>query len=56
MLSNSDFYFLYEHTCDVFDFSEMKELQQLTPQFPDYLTVVIKLFTQAITEPDKLKC
>mmetsp|Transcript_37774 Transcript_37774/g.49666 ORF Transcript_37774/g.49666 Transcript_37774/m.49666 type:complete len:93 (-) Transcript_37774:33-311(-) len=54
--SKSDFYFLYEHTCDVFDYSEMRDMQGLNPQFPDYLTVIIKLFTQAISEPGNLKC
>ena len=54
--SQQDFYFLYEHTCDVFDYEEMKELQGLHPQFADYLTMLIKLFTQTITNPDTLRC
>ena len=44
LLSKLNYYFLYEHECDVFDFEEMRESQGLTPQFCDYLTMLIKLF------------
>ena len=56
LLSNYNYYFLYEHTCDVFDYNDMREMQSLHPQFADYLTMLIKLFNQAITNPDTYKC
>lgn len=52
LLSFNDYYFLYEHTCDVFDYQEMRESQGLTPQFVEYLTMLIKLFNKAIDNPD----
>ena len=43
---------MYQHTCDVFDYEEMRELQGLTPQYADYLTMLIKLFNSSIDFPD----
>ena len=31
LMSKSDYTFLYEHTCDVFDFQEMRDSQGLNP-------------------------
>ena len=47
---------MYEHTTDVFEYEVMREQQGLNPQFPDYLTMLIKLFNQAIASPDSYKC
>lgn len=44
LLSTKDYYFLYEHTNDVFEYEVIKEQQCLTPPFQDYLTMLIKLF------------
>ena len=51
-----DYFFLYEHTSDVFDYEEMKESQGLNPLFQDYLTMLIKLFNQSIASPDTYRC
>ena len=56
LLSKSDYNFLYEHRCDVFDYQEMREAQGLHPQYVDYLTMLIKLFNHALTTPKSYKC
>ena len=42
--------------CDVFDYDEMKEKQGLNPNFPEYLTMLIKLFNSAINTPESYRC
>ena len=49
LFSQSDYFFLYHHTCDIFTFSELKEQQNLKPDFTDYLTMLIKLFNCVIS-------
>lgn len=55
-MSKRDYFFLYEHVCDFFEYQEMKEAQELKPEYADYCTMLIKLFNQAITAPETLKC
>ena len=54
--SEKNFFLLYEHTSDVFDYDQMREQQGLYPVFADYLTMLIKLFNQAITNPSVFRC
>lgn len=51
ILSSRDYFFVYKHACDIFTFSELKESQALKPDFPEYLTMLIKLFNCAIGQP-----
>lgn len=56
VLSQNDYYFLYEHKTEVFGYDEIRETQQLTPPFADYPTMLIKLFNQVISDPEHIKC
>lgn len=56
LLSKNDYFFLYEHVCDVFDYQEMKEHQGLHPNYSEYLTMLIKLFNCSISTPETHKC
>jgi len=48
MFSQSDYFFLYEHTCDFDNFMELKREQGLKPEFSEYLTMLIKLFNATL--------
>ena len=52
ILSPLDYFFLYEHLCELGDYANMQFAQSLTPDFPEYLTMLIKLFNQAIPSPE----
>ena len=56
ILCKKDYFFLFEHEMNVFDFNDMREQQGLVPQFADYLTMLIKLFNNTITNPDTYRC
>ena len=55
IFSPNDYFFLYEHLCEIEDYSYMKLKQQLIHEFPEYLTMLIKLFNQTITTPKTMK-
>jgi hypothetical protein len=42
--------------CSIFTFAEQKEEQHLKPDFPEYLTMLIKLFTYALEKKETFKC
>ena len=44
LFSSKDYFFVYQHECDIFTYTEMKEAMGLKPEFRDYLTMLIKLF------------
>lgn len=46
--SENNYFLLYEHTSNVFDYDIMRDQQGLHPVFADYLTMLIKLFNQTI--------
>ena len=48
LLSPNDYFFLYEHLCELGDYANMQFAQSLTPDYPEYPTMLIKLFNQAI--------
>ena len=50
-MSQLDYFFLYEHYCEVDDYGDMKYHQKLTPDYIEYLTMLIKLFNQTIQSP-----
>ena len=51
IFSPNDYFFLYEHLCDGDDYGDMRFAQALAPGYPEYLTMLIKLFNQAIQAP-----
>ena len=55
LFSLSDYFFIYGHECDVLDYQEMRERQELNPQFADYLTMLIRLFNSALQNPDTFR-
>ena len=54
-MSQLDYFFLYEHYCEVDDYGDMKYHQKLTPDYIEYLTMLIKLFNQTIQSPKTMK-
>ena len=55
LFSPNDYFFLYEHLCELGDYANMQFAQSLTPDFPEYLTMLIKLFNQGISSPKTTK-
>ena len=55
ILSPKDYYFLYEHLCEIEDYYEMKQNQRLIQEYPEFLTMLIKLFNQAVVTPKTTK-
>ena len=55
ILSPKDYYFLYEHLCEIEDYYEMKQNQRLIQDYPEFLTMLIKLFNQAVVTPKTTK-
>ena len=56
LFSDRDYFFVYKHCCDIIQFADQKEGQGLKPDFPEYLTMLVKLFTYAIDKPESFKC
>merc|ERR1719491_291332 len=51
MTSENDLFFHYTHSVDGHSFRSMQEHQKLMIDFPDYLTVVVKMLNNCIKEP-----
>jgi hypothetical protein len=49
--TESDLFFLYNHTCDVNEFHSMQEQQKLMIDFSDYANVLIRMLNNCIREP-----
>ena len=54
-MSPKDYFFLYEHLCEVDDYNLMKACQNLNQDYPEFLTMLIKLFNAAIQTPKTTK-
>lgn len=52
LTSENDLFFHYTHNVDEHTFRSMQERQKLMIDFPDYISVVIKMLTRCIKEPN----
>jgi len=51
LTSESDLFFLYTHSVDEGNFRQMQEHQKLMIDFPEYVSVVMKMLNHCIKEP-----
>merc|ERR1719345_565677 len=51
LTSENDLFFHYTHSVDEHGFRSMQEHQKLMIDFPDYITVVVKMLNNCIKEP-----